>query len=165
MGFVVAQDTAFFDTKKLAINHTSEEAKKNSPAQLKSELKLALEKNPNDVNVMLLLGNAYTANNDLDSARYQYNQVLAKENQYIAAYLELCKLEYAQKNYDRVAEHASQGLLYYPNAAELIIMKAKALVALKDKKKALAFLKSYVDNQSNLESVNNYYLQLQGTRK
>ncbi|WP_199121097.1 M48 family metallopeptidase, partial [Pedobacter sp. ASV28] len=108
-----------------------------------SLLKSALVKSPDYADIRLFLGRVYTWNDNLDSARYQFNQVLAKDPKNIEAYSALFDVAYWNENYTRALDHANMGLLYEPNSAELNIKKAKALNALKETRQAMALLKEY----------------------
>ncbi|WAC39527.1 tetratricopeptide repeat protein [Pedobacter sp. SL55] len=88
-------------------------------------LKLALEKDLNYADVRLLLGRVYTWNGNLDSARLQFNQVIAKGKQIEEAYSAIFDVEYWNQNFGRALDHAKQGLLYTPNSAELLVKKQK----------------------------------------
>ncbi len=118
--------------------------KENYP-KIISTLKLALQKSPDYADVRIFLGRVYTWSNNLDSARYELNQVLAKTPKNIEAYAALVDLEYWNQNFRRALDHANQGLLYDPNSADLIVKKAKVLAAMKDDKKAASFYNSYKD--------------------
>lgn len=120
-------------------------------------LKLALEKDQNYADVRLLLGRVYTWNGNLDSARLQFNQVIAKGKQIEEAYSAIFDVEYWNKNFSRALDHANQGLLYTPNSAELLVKKAKALSALNEQRQALALLKNYLKDNPQQDSVKNYY--------
>ncbi len=112
--------------------------KENYP-KIISTLKLALQKSPDYADVKIFLGRVYTWNNNLDSARYELNQVLAKEPKNIEAHAALVDLEYWNQNFRRALDHANQGLLYDPSSTDLIVKKAKILAAMKDDRKAVNF--------------------------
>ncbi len=141
--YLVAQETTELSSDEiftLARNIPKEKA--NYP-QIIGLLKTALTKSPDYADIRMFLGRVYTWNDDLDSARYQFNQVLAKDAKNIEAYSAIFDLEYWNNNYWRALDHANAGLFYAPNSAELNIKKAKALNALKESRKALALLKNY----------------------
>lgn len=120
-------------------------------------LKLALEKDQNYADVRLLLGRVYTWNGDLDSARLQLNQVIARGKQIEEAYSAIFDVEFWNQNFGRALDHANQGLLYTPNSTELFIKKAKALSALNQQRQALALLKNYLKDHPQQDSVKTYY--------
>ncbi|WP_293300602.1 YaiO family outer membrane beta-barrel protein [Pedobacter sp. UBA4863] len=158
--YLVAQETTELSSDEiftLARNIPKEKA--NYP-QIIGLLKTALTKSPDYADIRMFLGRVYTWNDDLDSARYQFNQVLAKDAKNIEAYSAIFDLEYWNNNYWRALDHANAGLFYAPNSAELNIKKAKALNALKESRKALALLKNYNVQFPNQDSVVNYYQSL-----
>jgi YaiO family outer membrane protein len=110
-----------------------------------STLKLALQKSPNYADAQIFLGRVYTWNNNLDSARYEINQVLAKDPKNIEAYAALTDLEYWNQNFSRALDHANQGLLYDPKSSDLIVKKTKILAAMKDEKRTKSFYNEHKD--------------------
>jgi len=155
-GYVLAQDSTKLTSDELFTQARNIPKEKPNYPKIISILKLALEKSPNYADVRLFLGRVYTWNDNLDSARYQFNQVIAKEPQNTEAYSAIFDVEYWNNNYARALDHANQGLLYEPNSSELLIKKAKALNAMKDSRQALALLKSYSKKNSS-DTVKSYY--------
>ena len=135
---------------------TISKEKSNYP-KIISLLKLALEKDQHYADVRLLLGKVYTWNGNLDSARLQFNQVIATGQQLEEAYSAIFDVEFWNKNLARALDHANQGLLYMPNSAELTVKKAKALSALNDDRQALSLLKTYLEENPQADSVKSYY--------
>ncbi len=126
-------------------------------------LKSALVKSPDYADIRLFLGRIYTWNDNLDSARFQFNQVLAKDAKNIEAYSALFDVEYWNDNYARALDHANMGLLQDPSSAELSLKKAKALNALKDSRQALSFLKKYNKLNPEQDTTKSYYSSLMGS--
>mgnify|MGYP003575095012 CR=1 FL=1 len=155
-GYVLAQDSTKLTSDELFTQARNIPKEKPNYPKIISILKLALEKSPNYADVRLFLGRVYTWNDNLDSARYEFNQVIAKEPQNTEAYSAIFDVEYWNNNYARALDHANQGLLYEPNSSELLIKKAKALNAMKDSRQALALLKSYSKKNSS-DTVKSYY--------
>lgn len=155
-----AQDTTSLTSDELFTQARNIPKEKANYPKIISTLKLALEKSPDYADIRLFLGRVYTWNDNLDSARYQFNQVLSKEPTNIEAYSAIFDVEYWNENYRRALDHANQGLLYDPNSSELLIKKAKALNALKDSRQALAVLRSYNKQNPGQDTVKNYYQML-----
>ncbi len=130
--------------------------KENYP-QIIVLLKTALKSSPNYADIRLFLGRVYTWSDKLDSARYQFNQVLAKDIKNTEAHSALFDLEYWNESYSRALDHANMGLLHDPNSAELTLKKAKALNALRDSRQAVAFLKSYNARNPDQDTTQTYY--------
>jgi len=156
LGETLAQDTNTLTSDELFTQARNIPKEKANYPKIINTLKLALEKSPDYADIRLFLGRVYTWNDDLDSARYQFNQVISKEPKNIEAYSAIFDVEYWNDNYARALDHANQGLLYDPNSSELLIKKAKALNALKDSRQALAILKSYSKNNLS-DTVKSYY--------
>lgn len=155
-----AQDTTRLTSDELFTQARNIPKEKANYPKIISTLKLALEKSPDYADIRLFLGRVYTWNDNLDSARYQFNQVLSKEPTNIEAYSAIFDVEYWNENYRRALDHANQGLLYDPNSSELLIKKAKALNALKDSRQALAVLRSYNKQNPGQDTVKTYYQML-----
>lgn len=155
-----AQDTTSLTSDELFTQARNIPKEKANYPKIISTLKLALEKSPDYADIRLFLGRVYTWNDNLDSARYQFNQVLSKEPTNIEAYSAIFDVEYWNENYRRALDHANQGLLYDPNSSELLIKKAKALNALKDTRQALAVLRSYNKQNPGQDTVKTYYQML-----
>lgn len=156
LGDTLAQDTNTLTSDELFTQARNIPKEKANYPKIINTLKLALEKSPDYADIRLFLGRVYTWNDDLDSARYQFNQVISKEPKNIEAYSAIFDVEYWNDNYARALDHANQGLLYDPNSSELLIKKAKALNELKDSRQALAILKSYSKNNLS-DTVKSYY--------
>lgn len=157
IGQALAQDTAHLTTDELFTQARNIPKEKANYPKIIELLKQGLQKSPNYADIRLFLGRVYTWNDNLDSARYQFNQVLAKDPKNIEAYSAIFDLEYWHSNYWRALDHANAGLFYAPNSAELNIKKARALNALKESRKALALLKTYNIQYPNQDSVMTYY--------
>ncbi|RYG10420.1 MAG: YaiO family outer membrane beta-barrel protein, partial [Chitinophagaceae bacterium] len=156
ISFALAQETVTLTSDELFTQARSIPKDKANYPKIISILKAALEKSPDYADIRLFLGRVYTWNDNLDSARYQFNQVIAKEPKNIEAYSAIFDVEYWNDNYTRALDHANQGLLYEPNSSELLIKKAKALTALKDNRQALALLKAY-SKENPSDTVKKYY--------
>lgn len=160
VGNLFAQDTTNLTSDELFTQARNIPKEKANYPKIINTLKLALEKSPDYADIRLFLGRVYTWNDNLDSARYQFNQVLSKEPTNIEAYSAIFDVEYWNENYRRALDHANQGLLYDPNSSELLIKKAKALNALKDSRQALAVLRSYNKQNPGQDTVKTYYQML-----
>lgn len=160
VGNLFAQDTTNLTSDELFTQARNIPKEKANYPKIINTLKLALAKSPDYADIRLFLGRVYTWNDNLDSARYQFNQVLSKEPNNIEAYSAIFDVEYWNENYRRALDHANQGLLYDPNSSELLIKKAKALNALKDSRQALAVLRSYNKQNPGQDTVKTYYQML-----
>ncbi|MGV3546580.1 MAG: YaiO family outer membrane beta-barrel protein [Pedobacter sp.] len=160
VGYLFAQDTTNLTSDELFTQARNIPKEKANYPKIINTLKLALAKSPDYADIRLFLGRVYTWNDNLDSARYQFNQVLSKEPTNIEAYSAIFDVEYWNENYRRALDHANQGLLYDPNSSELLIKKAKALNALKDSRQALAVLRSYNKQNPGQDTVKTYYQML-----
>lgn len=160
VGNLFAQDTTNLTSDELFTQARNIPKEKANYPKIINTLKLALAKSPDYADIRLFLGRVYTWNDNLDSARYQFNQVLSKEPTNIEAYSAIFDVEYWNENYRRALDHANQGLLYDPNSSELLIKKAKALNALKDSRQALAVLRSYNKQNPGQDTVKTYYQML-----
>ena len=155
-----AQDTTQFTSDELFTQARNIPKEKSNYPQIINLLKTALITSPDYADIRLFLGRVYTWSDQLDSARFQFNQVLAKDEKNIEAYSALYDLEYWNDNYTRALDHVNMALLHEPNSADLILRKAKALNALKDTRQALAFLKSYNNKNPYQDTTKSYYRDL-----
>lgn len=130
--------------------------KENYPAII-DLLKKALQRSPDYADIHIFLGRVYTWSDKLDSARYQFNQVLAKEPKNADALSANFDLEYWNDNYTRALDHANMGVLYYPDSSEFLLKKVKALNALKDHKQANNILKDYLKKHPEQDTVRRFY--------
>ncbi len=153
IGYLLAQDIKTLTPDELFNQARNIPKEKANYPKIISTLKLALEKSPDYADVRLLLGRVYTWNQNLDSARLQFNQVLAKYPENPEAHAAISDLEYWNGNYIRSLDHINQGLLYQPNSTDLLVKKARALTALKDTKQASSFFKEH----SDLDTLRNFY--------
>ena len=159
-GYVLAQEIANLTSDELFTQARNIPKEKANYPKIISTLKLALNKSPDYADIRLFLGRVYTWNDNLDSARYQFNQVLEKDQKNIEAYSAIYDLEYWDGNYRRALDHANQGLLYVPNSSELLLKKAKALNALQDNRQALSVLRDYHKDNPEQDTVKTYYQML-----
>lgn len=159
-GLLFAQDTNNLTSDELFTQARNIPKEKQNYPQIIGLLKTALQKSPDYADIRLFLGRVYTWSDKLDSARYQFNQVLAKEPQNLEAYSAIFDLEYWNENYTRALDHANQGLLYDPKSTELLLKKAKALNALKDTRQAMAILRDYNKQNPGQDTVKSYYQML-----
>lgn len=150
--YVLAQERSFSsdDLFQQARNIPKE---KNNYPKIIGLLKQALEKAPDYADVRIFLGRVYTWGDKLDSARYQFNQVLAKDPKNIDALTANFNVEYWNNNYDLAIDHSNRGLLYYPDSALFIIQKAKALTASKNIELATKILEDYYKQHPNETTV------------
>jgi YaiO family outer membrane protein len=127
-------------------------------------LKKALVKSPDYADIRIYLGRLYTWTDKVDSARYQFNQVLARELKNSDAISANFDVEYWNDNYSRALDHANMGLLYYPDSSEFVIKKAKALSAMQDSRQALSYLKDRVQKHPEQTDVTKYYQDLKAEK-
>lgn len=155
-GYLTAQETVDLTSDEI-FTQARNIPKEANYSKIIGLLKIALDKSLDYADIRLFLGRVYTWNDNLDSARYQFNQVLAKNAENIEARSASFDVGYWNNNYSMALDHANMGLLYDPNSAELDIKKTKALDALKDNRQALALLKSCHNSNPNQDTVKNYY--------
>lgn len=155
--YLSAQDVGKLTADEIYTQARNIPKEKNNYPKIISLLKLALEKNHDNADARLFLGRAYTWNGNLDSARFQFNQVIAKGKQRAEAYSAISDLEFWNGNASRALEHINQALLNEPNSPEFLVKKAKVLTAMNDDKQALALLKDYTSKNPGQDSVKKYY--------
>lgn len=146
--FLKAQNTTLTTDELFAEARAIPKEKANYP-KITNLLNQALTKSPNYIDVRMFLGRVYTWDDNLDSARFQFNQVLAVEPGNVEATVAIFDLEYWNDNYQRAYDHANLGLLQNPDASDLVLRKAKAMVALERTENAVSFLKDYVQRHSD----------------
>ena len=158
-----AQDTTATSDELLIQAKAAAKEKTGYPKAIEL-LKKALVKSPDYADIRIYLGRLYTWTDKVDSARFQFNQVLAKEPKNSDAIAANFDVEYWNDNYPRALDHANMGLLYYPDSSEFVIKKAKALSAMQDSRQALAYLKDRVQKNPGQTDVSKYYNDLKAEK-
>lgn len=92
-----------------------------------SLLRQAYRISPSYTDVKILLGRAYQLNNNIDSARYFYNEarMTAGSNPDLLNYM--IGMEYNAGNIDATIANIDSGLIYNPGSEQLLIKKASIL--------------------------------------
>ena len=89
--------------------------------------KTILTKSPNYSDVSVFLGRLFTWDNMYDSARVVLKNVLLKDSKNEDAINAIIDLEYWSGNSKKAIEYCNFGLSKYPNSADFLLKKAKAL--------------------------------------
>ncbi len=133
-------DSLHLDMDKLfSIAREKAFAKKTVEAQLICRRILAATPNFHDVRT--LLGRTYAWNNDYETAKRLFNNVIERDETYIDAYTALADVQLWNDSAAVSLSVAQKGLSMYPNNEDLHIRSIKALLALNRKNEAKVFLK------------------------
>lgn len=117
-----SSDQLFQDARKAAFDD------KNYPLAIQLS-RLALAKSPDYSDIRVFLGRIYTWSDHPDSARAEFRYVLQAHPDYEDAYVAITDLEYWNDRPDTALIYAEQGLQHYPRSEELLLRKARVLVA------------------------------------
>jgi YaiO family outer membrane protein len=98
--------------------------------------KQALVKSPDYADIHVFLGRIYTWTDKLDSARTQFNFVLSRHPDNEDASFAYGSLEYWNNNSPKALQYVQDGLKYYPQSKDLLLLEAKVLNDLKRYKEA-----------------------------
>lgn len=120
----LAQDTdsLYKEARKYAFSGERNKAK--------SIAKKAIDLSPNYLEIQVFLGRLYTWDEQYDTARYYYNNIINKQNDYLEAYSAWCDLELWSDNYAKALELSKLALKYDSTNSALLLRKAKAEVNL-----------------------------------
>lgn len=136
-------DQLFQDARKAAFEN------KNYPLAIQLS-RQALAKSPDYSDIRVFLGRVYTWSDFPDSARTEFRYVLRAHPDYEDAYVAIADLEYWNDRPDTALKYVNQGLQYYPRSEELILRKARVLVAQKQLQEAAKVATQLVEiNPSN----------------
>lgn len=92
----------------------------------------AIDISPKNLDIHLLLGNAFALAGKIDSARIELNYVIEKNPKYRDAYIYLVNMESAACNYLQALEYADMGLKYFPNDRDLLLKKLDIYIKMGD---------------------------------
>ncbi|HEY1024887.1 MAG TPA: YaiO family outer membrane beta-barrel protein [Sphingobacteriaceae bacterium] len=109
-------------------------------------LKKGLKMSPDYADLRVFLGRIYTWTDEPDSARHQFNNVLAKDPSNADALNASFDLEYWNDNPGFALNFAETGLRYYPGSEEFTLKQVKALEQLSRLTEAQKVLNDYIGN-------------------
>jgi YaiO family outer membrane protein len=124
-----SSDQLFQDARKAAFDD------KNYPLAIQLS-RQALAKSPDYSDIRVFLGRVYTWSDFPDSARTEFLYVLRAHPDYEDAYVAITDLEYWNDRPDTALQYVNQGLQYYPRSEELLLRKARVLLAQKQLEEA-----------------------------
>lgn len=127
------------DTDSLLII-TTNKLKAKDYASVKQLSQKALKIAPNYLDFHLLKGSAHFQTQQMDSARYHYQQVITANPKYSDAFIQLVQLEYHENNFDKALLLVNQALEYHPNTIELELKKLELLEATHNETEAEKYL-------------------------
>lgn len=144
------EDTASYDSDKLyavgrelAFNGQREQARK--------WLKTALEKSPGYLEIKIFMARTYAWDQQRDTALVLLDEVLTIEPKNLEATYAKCDVLYWDENYVGALDFADKQLKYYATDEQLLIKKAKALIALEFNQEAAALLEQVLRLNPNNE--------------
>lgn len=135
----MSADDLFTVARGKAFNGEREEARRLC--------KLALDKNPNYLEIAVFMGRTYAWDGRRDDARKVFKEVLEKEPAHIEATLALADVELWDDKPLEALVYLDKGLAVNPNNYDLLFKKAKALVNAKRENEALLVLGRAVEIQ------------------
>lgn len=145
-------DIAFDTARKMAFNGRRPEAI--------SLAKRILKKSPGYIDVRTFLGRIYTWNHQYDSARMEFNQVLAAKPTDEDTRCALVDLDYWSGDSKAAIKEADTGLLYHHNSRDLLFKKAKAVADTGNYKTAYVLIDTLLAHNSNDAQALDYQLSL-----
>lgn len=119
-----SSDQLFEDARKAAFDN------KNYPEAIRLS-RQALAKSPDYSDIRVFLGRVYTWSDFPDSARTEFRYVINAHPDYEDAYVAITDLEYWNNRPDTALQYVEQGLQYHPRSEELLLRKARVLLAKK----------------------------------
>ena len=129
-------------------------------AQQYAEEVLAIE--PNNLEARILLGNAFSGQNDLDKAAGEMGKVLAADPANLSAALNLGAIQLRQKNPDKAEETFKEALKKHPDSIQALLSVAAFYVAIQKPQEAEGYLKKAFDlapdDGRSLYALVGYYL-------
>lgn len=116
--------------------------------------KLALDKNPNYLEIAVFMGRTYAWDGKRDEARKVFKEVLEKEPAHIEATLALADVELWDDKPLEALVYLDKTLAVYPNNYDLLFKKAKALVDAKREDEAMMVLGRAIEIQPGSKECN-----------
>ncbi|MEW5675919.1 YaiO family outer membrane beta-barrel protein [Flavobacterium enshiense] len=101
---------------------------------------IGIKEAPDYLDFHLLLGRIHWQQKAIDSARYYFNHVIAKNPKYKDAFLHLSKLELEQKNTSNANTVIDKGIAFYPDEKEFYLLKADAVRLNNNDEETIAYL-------------------------
>ena len=92
----------------------------------------ALIKSPDDTDLQIFLGRLYSWDNQAENSRNVFEKIIKEHPENDEVYLAYGNLEYWNKNYNKALEITEMGLTKNPGSQELMLLKAKNLIELKE---------------------------------
>jgi YaiO family outer membrane protein len=142
----MSADDLFTIARGKAFNGEREEARRLC--------KLALEKNPNYLEIAVFMGRTYSWDGKRDEARKVFKEVLEKEPAHIEATLAIADVELWDDKPLEALVYLDKCLATYPNNYDLLFKKAKALVNAKRDDEALMVLGRAIEIQPGSKECN-----------
>jgi YaiO family outer membrane protein len=108
----------------------------------------------------IALGRACRFTNELDSARYYFNQVIVNTTKYKEAYIYLAQIEIETKNASKSKIVLDQALKIYPDEKEFYWLKLSAIEMENDDPQTMVYLKQFEAKFPNDASIKSRILDL-----
>ncbi|HEY0610258.1 MAG TPA: tetratricopeptide repeat protein, partial [Chitinophaga sp.] len=124
-----SSDQLFEDARKAAFDN------RNYPEAIRLS-RQALAKSPDYSDIRVFLGRVYTWSDFPDSARTEFRYVINAHSDYEDAYVAITDLEYWNNRPDTALQYVEKGLQYHPRSEELLLRKARVLLAKKQLQQA-----------------------------
>jgi YaiO family outer membrane protein len=137
-------DTSSMNADEL-YNIAREKAFNGEREEARRLCKLALNKNPNYLEIAVFIGRTYAWDGKKAEARMAYKEVLDREPSNIEATLALADLELWDEKPLEALAHLDKSLEVFPNNYDLLFKKAKALVSAKRDEEALLILSRAIE--------------------
>lgn len=118
---------------------------KNYPGAI-ALAKTALTQSPDYADIRVFLGRLYTWSKKPDSARIEFNTIIAKQPSYEDAYIALGNLEFWNNDTKKAIQVVNSGLTNIPNSEALLLLKAKFLADLNEWENAETIVNQVIKN-------------------
>ncbi len=146
-----SQDTTSSDGLFQAARKAAFEEKDYTKA--KSYCYRALTISPNYADIRIFLGRIYTWTDNYDSAKICFETVLKNKPDYEDATVAYTDLEYWNNHYDNALKISEAGLRFHPQSTDLLIRRAKVLIAARKYSEAGAVIQQLFSiDKSNAEA-------------
>ncbi|TRX42827.1 YaiO family outer membrane beta-barrel protein [Flavobacterium restrictum] len=145
--FIIVTKTSLFaqkmDTDSLLVATNKVISVEKNYTKAIALCQLGIKKAPNYLDFYVSLGNAYKMTNQIDSARYYFKYVIAKNTNYKEAFSYLTRLEIEQNKADAALQTIDQALVLCPEEKDFHLLKLRAL-ELENNPKATATYLSFL---------------------
>lgn len=108
----------------------------------------------------IALGRACRYTNELDSARYYFNTVIAKNPKYKEAFVYLAQIELEAKNTEPALSVTDKAIQLYPEEQDFYWLKLRAVELNEDDSKTLAYLNEFETKFPKDQKIKNHILDL-----